>query len=395
MYGVRRRLAAVSLVVLVTSTVASCGIGRPEEATVRPYAGVPAGTLLVSTGANGAWLQTKRLDGTGARDVTRRVARYEARVDDDASFSPDGASVSFLRRTKRDRISVMVARVDGTGIRRVLTLMQANRLVPGADWLGGPLFAPDGRRVVVTTGHLCSTQAVLSVALDGDGPKILWRRPKRELVRVSPAEVLDDGTVLAVASANDGDCYFGHTGPDWLVLLRAGSPPRTLGPSSSSVGGVLLAPDGRTVVWTADCMDICQLWSADLETGAARQLTRFETRTVPLDGFDSIAIALLGEDVLVYGRGRSVYARPLSGAASAARLIRFPCPREKGCRLSLVEKIVTSPNGAWLIVDVTDLGCETCYAGSPEPIYERFVVEVGTRHLTRLPAMPFSDLRFD
>lgn len=288
----------------------------------------------------------------------------------------------------------MAARRDGTGIRRVLTLAQANRLVPGADRLGGPLFAPDGRRVVVATGRLsCSTQAVLSVPLDGERATVVWRRPKGELLSVWPAEVLDDGAVLAVASENDGDCYFGHTGPDRLVLLRAGSPPRTLGPPSSAVGDVVLAADGRTVVWAADCMDVCQLWSADLETGAARRLTRFRTRTTPLPGFDSIAIAPLGEDRLVYGRGRSVYARPLSGATGAERLLQFRCPREKGCRLSQVEKLVTGPDGAWFVADVTDFGCVDCYAGSPDPVYERFAVKTATGYPTRLPALPFSDVR--
>lgn len=75
---VRKRVAAASLVVLGISALAACG-SRSGEATVHPYAGVPAGTMLVSTGSAGAWLQTKRLDGTRARDVTRKVARYEAR----------------------------------------------------------------------------------------------------------------------------------------------------------------------------------------------------------------------------------------------------------------------------------------------------------------------------
>jgi hypothetical protein len=367
--------------------LASGGMSRGAE--------VPSGTVLVSTGAHGKWLQTKRLDGTGAQDVTRRVARYEARVDDGASFAPDGTGVAFRRRTKRDGFSVMVAGSDGTGIRRVLTLAQANRLVPGADVLGAPLFAPDGRSVVVTTDHFCSTQAVLSLGLAGERPVVVWRRPKGQLLSVWPVAVLADGRLLAVASENDGDCYYGHTGPDRLVLLRAGSPPRTLGPPSSAVGNVLVAPDGRTVLWAAGCLDRCQIWSADLETGAARQLTRFRTRTFPLGGYDSIAMAVLGEDVLVYGRGRSVYGRRLSRAATPERLVRFPCPRKAGCSLSAIESILTSPDGRWMIVDVTDHGCELCEAGSPEPVYERFAVESGGRRKTSLPVLSFSDLRFD
>ena len=395
---VRSSLAAsfVAVGLIAAACGSSIGSGSGAE-TARPGVGVPRATVLLSTGRTGHWIQTRRLDGTGVRDVTRRVARGEARFDEDASFSPDGTTVAFVRGSTGDRLAVMVARRNGTGIRRVLTLAQATRVAPRADRLRGPLFAPGGRSLVVEARQLsCSTEAILSVSLDGGPPATLWRRPKGELMTVTPAAVLPDGTVVAVASKNDGDCYFGHTGPDRVMLLHTGAPPRTLGPSSSAVGDVVVAADGRTVLWAADCYEACQIWAADVETGATRRLTGFRTRTMPLDGYDSIAMALLGQDALVYGRGRSVYVRSVSGRpATPERIIQFPCPREKGCHLSAIESIVTSPDGAWMIVDVADYGSEVWHEGLPEPIFERFAVEIASKRTARLPLLEFSDLRFD
>lgn len=386
----------VAVALIATACGSSNGSGGSADETARLDVGVPPATLLLSTGRTGHWIQTRRLDGTGARDVTRRVARGEARFDEDASFSPDGTTVAFVRRSTRDRLVVMVARRNGKGIRRVLTPAQANRLAPRADWLRAPLFAPGGRSLVIEARHLsCSTEAILSVSLDGGRPATLWRRPKGELVTVSPVAVLPDGTVVAVASKNDGDCYYGHTGPDRVVLLHAGAAPRPLGPPSSAVGDVVVAADGRTVLWAAECLEACQIWEANVETGAARRLTGFRTRTLPLDGYDSIAMALLGEDVLVYGRGRSVYARSVSRPATPERVVQFPCPREKGCHLSEIGSIVTSPEGTWMIVDVADYGSDMWQEGSPEPIFERFAVELAGKRVARLPVLEFSDLRFD
>ena len=175
----RARTSLAPLLVVLSLLMAACGssdgFDRTGDVAVRPKTGVPGATVLLSTGSSGRWIQTLRLDGTGARNVTRRVARYEARVDDDASFSPDGRYVTFIRQSRRDRFAVMVAGQDGKGIRRVLTLAQATRLAPRVDRLRSPLFAPDGRSVVVEARYLsCSTEAILSSSLDGGRPMTLW-----------------------------------------------------------------------------------------------------------------------------------------------------------------------------------------------------------------------------
>jgi WD40 repeat protein len=358
----------------------------PPAATVLTSVGVPGGRQLS--------IQIGRLDGTGATQLTRKVAKYEIREDWEASFSPDGTRVAFVRESKRDPSSVMIVNSDGTGIRHVLTLARAKRIAPGAKLLRSPLFTTDGRSLVVAAERFCSTEAVVVAGLDGSPPAVWWRRPTGANVGVYPQAFLPDGTLVAVASQNDGDCYYDHTGPDRLILISPGSPPRTLGPPSDAVDGVLVAPDGRTVVWAAGCYEICQLWSANVDTGTARQLTRFRTRTAALEGYDSVTLAALGEDAFVYGRGRSIYARRLS-RTDAKRIAHFPCRRKIGCALSEISSIATSPDGTWMIVRVTDYGCEICRKGSPGRISELFAVRTASGQRIKLPLLDISDLHFE
>lgn len=149
----------------------------------------------------------------------------------------------------------------------------------------------------------------------------------------------------------------------------------------------------RTVVRAAGCLETCQLWSANPLTGQTRKPTSFRTRTSPLNGYDGISFAPLTETTIVYGRGHSVVAQQL--ASSTGRPIKtFGCPRAR-CGLTEVSSIVPSPDGAWVIVDVYDHGCEYCEAGSPKPISQRFALRIDDRGVTRLPVVPFDDIYFD
>jgi dipeptidyl aminopeptidase/acylaminoacyl peptidase len=381
--GVLVGICAVSLAVLVAGES-----GRSAETPL------PAATLVSSEGSYPRlWIATKRLDGTQRVLLTRKIAGYERRTDTGATFSPDGHSVAFSRESGRDPSSTWIVGTDGTGLRRVLTLAQARRMASHTSRLGTPMFTPDGTGVVVTANDGCETEAVVRVPLDRSLPVVLWRRPKSAQLGVYPTAFLPDGTVVAIASENDGDCYYGHTGPDRLLLLSAGSAARTLGPPSDAVNTAVVTAGGDRVVWAAGCASRCQLWSADVRTGAARQLTRFRTRTSALSGYDSVSFVVAGEKV-IFGRGRSVYQQRLS-ETTPRRVAHYPCPRKHGCGFSGISSIVVNPEGTWLIVDVTDEGCELCTKGSPNPITERFAAPTSGGPSTKLRFVPFSDLRFD
>jgi hypothetical protein len=376
----------MALAILMLAAVAAAIAATPPT---------PSATLVNSRGSYPqTWIEATRLDGAGRTPLTRKVARYEVRADTRATFTPDGSAVVFIRESKRDPSSVMRVSRDGTGIRRLLTLAQAKRLVPRTRSLGNTLFSRDGSELIVAAFNGCSTEALLSIATDGGRPpRVLWRLPRNARLGVYPSGFLDDGTLVATSSAHDGDCYYGHTGPDRLLLLKAGVAPRPLGLSSDAIGAVRVMPDGQTVVWAAGCLETCQLRSANPLTGRTRKLTSFRTRTSPLSGYDDISFAPLTGNAVVYGRGQSVIAQQL--ASSTGRPIKtFGCPRAR-CGLTEVSSIVPSPDGAWLIVDVYDHGCEYCEAGSPEPTSQRFALRIDDRSITRLPVVPFDDIYFD
>ena len=354
----------------------------------------PSATLVDSRGYPQTWIEVTRLDGGDRTPLTRKVARYEVRADTRATFAPDGSELVFIRESKRDPVSVMRVSRDGTGIRRLLTLAQARRLVPRTRRLGSTLFSRDGSELIVAAFNGCSTEALFSIATDGSLPlRVLWRLPRNARLGLYPSGFLDDGTLVATSSAHDGDCYYGHTGPDRLLLLKPGIAPRPLGPPSDAIGGVRVMPDGQTVVWAAGCLETCQLWSANRLTGRTRKLTSFRTRTSPLSGYDGISFAPLTGDTIAYGRGQSVIAQQL--ASRTGRPIKtFGCPRAR-CGLTEVSSIVPSPDGAWLIVDVYDHGCEYCEAGSHEPTSQRVAIRIDDRSVTRLPVVPFDDIYFD
>jgi hypothetical protein len=354
----------------------------------------PSATLVDSRGYPQSSIVMTRLDGSASTPLTRKVARYEVRADTRATFAPDGSTVVFIRESKRDPASVMRVARDGAGIRRLLTLAQARRLAPQTRSLGSTLFSRDGSELIIAAYNGCSTEALLSVATDGGRPpQVLWRLPRNARLGLYPSGFLDDGTLVATSSAHDGDCYYGHTGPDRLLLLNPGVTPRPLGPPSDAIGGVRLMPDGQTVVWAAGCLETCQLWSANPLTGRTRKLTSFRTRTSPLSGYDIISFAPLTETTIVYGRGQSVIAHQL--ASSTGRPLKtFGCPRDR-CGLTEVSSIVPSPDGTWLIVGVYDHGCEYCEADSPKPTSQRFALRIDDRSVTRLPVVAFDDIHFD
>jgi hypothetical protein len=385
--------AAVALFICAFGLLVPGESGR--SATVSP----PGASVLLPSFRSSIQqsIEIGRLDGTARKPLTRKVARYEIRNDGAAVFSPDGTKIAFERESKRDPSSVMIVNRDGTGMRRVLTLAQAKRIAPRARGLGDATFTPDGASVVIALHRDCvTTEALVMVALDGTAPTLLWRRPRGAHVSVLPRTVLPDGQVLVSANENTGDCiYFSYEGRERLLLLRPGDAPRRLGPASSLIGEVLVTPDGRSVVWAADCFGRCQIWAANLESGAARQLSRFRTRSFPLGGFDSITLALPGDSSVVYGRGRSLYRASLSGTPAPTRIASFVCPRKSGCHYSEIDWLESSPDGAWVFADVTDHGCELCEAGADRPIRERFAVRLSGGQPVKLPVLQVFDLRFD
>lgn len=207
----------------------------------------------------------------------------EARITGAPAISRDGARVAFpVRRDGRTMLYVIDA--DGTDARVVERTL---------DLHGAPAWAPDGRSITVA-GVVDGAPRLFTVALDGRAPARLrpdhsvdpqWS-PGGELVVFSGPDV---GTTFPLVAAKpDGTA---HAMPA-LTLTRGAR-------------HVAFLPGGRSLIVLRGELHHKDLWTIDLDTGAARRLTElgpeFELRDfdVSPDGRELVLEQVLGHSDLV------------------------------------------------------------------------------------------------
>jgi hypothetical protein len=95
-------------------------------------------------------------DGSNARVLTPGGAPGAAGFDEEASFSPDGRSIAFVRVVDpdTDQAGVFVIGTDGTGLRR---------LTDDARGAGHPRWSPDGKRILFSRPSQTSSASSTSL----------------------------------------------------------------------------------------------------------------------------------------------------------------------------------------------------------------------------------------
>jgi len=100
-------------------------------------------------------------DGSGLTNVTRSSA-----FDADPSWSPDGARLAFVSdRDNPDgkyRRAVFVVDVDGSNLRRL-----TNNLPGEWSWSSGPVWSPDGQRIIFSRGAPDNQSGIYVMNADG------------------------------------------------------------------------------------------------------------------------------------------------------------------------------------------------------------------------------------
>lgn len=96
-------------------------------------------------GPTGLALWTIRADGTGQRKLSRNSG---LRADDSPSFSPDGKTVAFVRRSTGRR-SGQYARPSASIVVVDVATRRERTVLPAEDFvISGPRFSPDGARLI-------------------------------------------------------------------------------------------------------------------------------------------------------------------------------------------------------------------------------------------------------
>ena len=150
---------------------------------------------------------------------------------------------------------------------------EEKRLTEGNYTVGDPQWSPDGTRITYTTrptpraddGAL-SDVWVVTVA-SGEKKKIAGEPGAADNARWSP-----DGKWIAFTGTPDRD-----PGPStsFLYLYPAdGGAPKQLSPKFDlSVGTPVWSPDGKTIYFSTNVLEAIELYSADVASGAVKQLT--------------------------------------------------------------------------------------------------------------------------
>jgi Tol biopolymer transport system component/DNA-binding winged helix-turn-helix (wHTH) protein len=176
----------------------------------------------------------------------------------DAQYSPDGASIAFIRNTK-DVEDIYVMRASGGTPRRVTF---DNRLLSGLAWM------PNSKELIFSSNRGGASWGLWRVALDGGST------PERLSVGSEAAympTVSLRGNRLAYASGDwNENIWRVPIGPDH----RGGKPEKFI-PSNMTEEGPQYSPDAKHIAFQSTRSGNFEIWRADADGANLVQLTSF------------------------------------------------------------------------------------------------------------------------
>jgi Tol biopolymer transport system component len=340
-------MSRVLLLGLAAAVVTSVVAGAGEAAAPIPAGLVVYEHQLVHGGRVDGWLEVRDLAGRSRRVLTPRLRPGETRIDFAATWSPDGATVGFVRET-RTQDALYLVDADGSNLRRVVTLASVRPLagngnepsgISGADW------STDASKLLFTAGGVrsaaCASTGVFRVAVDGSDLHPLWRRPRRLSATVGANGWSPDGShALFTIDRNLGDCLDHSLISSELDLISDAGADRRQVATEGDIRDVAWSPDGEAIAYSVDCLDVCNLALAFTNGRRARRLTHFR---------EQVYGGGLGADLPFSwsGRGRElILSHPVGSGDSlslysmdattgvARKLVTAPCPAKRSCAFS-------------------------------------------------------------
>jgi Tol biopolymer transport system component len=182
------------------------------------------------------------------------------------SWSPDGASVAFVRA--RDGATECFVASRGGEARKVAdcsVLAAEGQPLPAVAWM------PDGKALLVTkavqpaNGKDAAPAAIAIAPLDG-GPLRRITQPPDGIPGDTDPAVSPDGAGIAFVRSSSPD------GADVFLCDLAGGNLRQLTFEDQPIGGVAWAPDGNSLIYAARRMNRTRLWRLPVSGAAPKDL---------------------------------------------------------------------------------------------------------------------------
>lgn len=235
--GRRLGVAALVLAVAAGGLVFAVRAFRTERPSPRPASTVENGLIAFSRGGREAGLYVMNPDGTGVRSLTSKA------VDTDATWSPDGSRIAFVRGFADEDAGIYVMDADGSGVHR---LTDGGGLIDFEDV--GPSWSPEGTMLSFARGGREPG------AETGDSDIYVMNVDGTDLVRLTESPVIEseptwspDGTRIAFEGY---DLASGGQPPSRVrlyVMNADGMGIREVGPED--VQGPAWSPDGSEIAY--------------------------------------------------------------------------------------------------------------------------------------------------
>jgi serine/threonine protein kinase len=237
------------------------------------------------------------------------------------SVSPNGRSIAYISNRLGD---------DELWINHILTKHSDRLELPGHEFIGvaSPHWFPDGRRLAVLRTSPDRKTSIWSVAADGSNAE-----------RLPISSFVSTGEGFPVAPDGRTVVYSALTGGNFQLFAFDNVTGRrhqlTSTPGDKYSGS--WSPDGRWLVYSSNASGPVQLWKIDAAGGKPEQLTR---------GDDRIRHPFYSPDgrwLYYQPNHQNIYRMPAGGGGSIQQVTHFP---EAGL---FIEEPTISPDGRYLV----------------------------------------------
>ena len=252
-------------------------------------------------------------------------------VDSPVTLSPDDKRLAFIRGSPGQR-SIIIAGIDGTGERKLLTTSQASSLRLGPTWTIPPAWSPDGKTIagaVAVTTTEGEYQTIYAFDAESGAGKPLTSQRWQAVGRM---EWLQDGSGLVTTAAEQEP---NPAQQIWFVPYPQGAA-RKITNDLSDYRDLSVTGDSRTII-AIQTERKANIWVAPAaDTNGGRQLT-----STNYDGIGGLAWTPDGKIIYTSedGSEQNLWITDLNGSS----------PRQLTTHAGFNEQPHVSPDGRYIV----------------------------------------------